>query len=389
MHTPPTQPRLAPQPLALLTLLWIALALAGCGAAAGRPASSTRPSITPTPPTLIVSWAQPTATAQPTIDPAMLDEGYDQPWRDNLLAFTLADAWGLNIYTMRADGTELTPLTSTPGRTIGPVWSPDGSRILFVSNRDDPNPTVCEQTPNGGFSRCNYELYVMNADGSNVRRLTDHPAADNHPTWSPDGSRIAFISTRDGLINIFVMNADGSDVTQLTYGQQLAQSPAWSPDGTSIAYSAFGEEAEDIYVMQADGSDPTPITGDGGGEILPAWSPDGSQIAFISNRTGFPALYVMRLDGSDARSIATLGLVVGYPPSWSPDGATVAYVSRFSGRFELAVVNLQTERTSFVTAFGTRATSPAWAPPGGRPVSHADALPTVAPGCAEPACPQP
>jgi Tol biopolymer transport system component len=101
---------------------------------------------------------------------------------------------------MDADGSNQQCLTDNPAWDLEPYWSPDGSRIVFTSNRDG-----------------NYEIYVMDADGSNQQRLTDNPARDSHPSWSPDGSRIAFHSNRDGNMEIYMMDADGSNQQRLTY----------------------------------------------------------------------------------------------------------------------------------------------------------------------------
>ncbi len=116
------------------------------------------------------------------------------------------------IYVMNADGSEQRNLTNNPGSEHLPSWSPDGKKLAFWSNRDG-NP----------------EIYVMNADGSEQKRLTNNPATDWHPSWSPDGKKIAFGSTRDGNQEIYVMNADGSEQKNLTNNPAKDYSPSWSP----------------------------------------------------------------------------------------------------------------------------------------------------------------
>jgi len=119
---------------------------------------------------------------------------------------------GFDICVMNADGSDQVNLTRESASGHSPAWSPDGTRIAFASNRDG-----------------NGEIYVMNADGSGQTRLTDNPAAEAFPAWSPDGSRIAFVSGRDGNLEVYVMNADGSGQTNLTDNPATDGSAAWSP----------------------------------------------------------------------------------------------------------------------------------------------------------------
>src|SRR5256886_795058 len=143
-----------------------------------------------------------------------------------------------DIYVMNADGSGQVNLTNNPAEDDGPVWSPDGTKILFHTNRDG-NP----------------EVYVMNADGSGQVNLTNNPATDDQPAWSPDGSKIAFTRSPDGAsFSIYVMQVDGSSITRLTTTTQ-DDGAAWSPEGTKIAFSSssggiYGQWQ--IYVMNAD-----------------------------------------------------------------------------------------------------------------------------------------
>ena len=137
---------------------------------------------------------------------------------------------------MNADGSHQRNLTRNDGRDAWPVWSPDGQRIAFMSQRDR-----------------NDGIYVMNADGSDQRKVLD--SEDGFwPVWSPDGQQIAFMSRRDGNSEIYVMNADGSDQQNLTRHAASDGSPAWSPDGQRIAFTSRGSGVSEIHVMNADGS---------------------------------------------------------------------------------------------------------------------------------------
>jgi hypothetical protein len=154
------------------------------------------------------------------------------------------------IDTMNPDGTGVTHLTSG----IAPSWSPDGKKIAFATNRDG-----------------NFEIYVMNGDGTNQQRLTSNAALDTSPSWSPDGQKLVFESDRDGNHELYVMNADGSGQTGITNTPEGEQGPKWSPEGTRIAFSV---NALDIHTIRPDGTDRTFLHY---GQN-PNWAPNGYEI---------------------------------------------------------------------------------------------------------------
>jgi Tol biopolymer transport system component len=186
------------------------------------------------------------------------------------------------IYTMNPDGSEQTRLTENPEGDRNPCWSPDGKKIAFVTERDG-----------------NVKIYIMNSDGSNETRLTENLADDFSPSWSPDGSKIIFGSNRDGNAEIYIMNADGSDQTRLTDEPANDGHPSWSPDGTRIVFHSYRDGNYEIYTMKADGSNPTRLTNEPAKDILPSWSPDGTRIAFVSERDFIHEVYVMDTDGTN------------------------------------------------------------------------------------------
>jgi TolB protein len=229
-----------------------------------------------------------------------------------LVAFTSARDGDAEIYVMEADGGDQRGLTSNGELDMYPSWSPDGSRILFTRGSDDE-----------------YDLYEMKADGTEVRRLT-RGGESSDGSWSPDGQHIVFWSSRRaGLLDlsggsgVFVMNADGSEVRSLTDDFEAALHPDWSPDGESILFvgsredPASGEEDTSIYRTDANGGHPTKIASPTGYWIdEPEWSPDGGSIAFFSDGQGPGEVWIMQADGTQQRPLTHHG--DSHSPSWRP-----------------------------------------------------------------------
>lgn len=190
---------------------------------------------------------------------------------------------------------------------VTPAWSPDGMRIAFGFQRNRP-----EQQE--------YEIYVVNLDGTGMENLTNTLGVDWQPDWSPDGSRIAFESNRTGNRDVYVMNADGSDVRNLTLTADIESSPAWSPDGTRIAFASDRTGIFQIYVMSVDGFHVRAITGHAKSCMGPAWSPDGTQIACWT-RSGFR---IVELDGTEVARLDP-GTSGHGNPSWSPNGRELTF----------------------------------------------------------------
>ena len=250
----------------------------------------------------------------------------------------------------------------THGR--GPRWSSDGQRIVFYSSR------------NGWW-----DIYSIDADGTNEIRLTTHETGESAPTWSPDGFRIAFTSYRDGYDghqSIHIMDSDGTNETRLTENNRHDASPTWSPDGRRIAYvsqlrednrlrlDADGLNSE-IYVMDADGSNKTRLTQYVEDDWLPTWSPDSQSIAFLSARSSPTAIYIMAADGSNKQRLTQDNR--SFDPAWSPDGTSIAYSSLHSGDdglYEIYVMDADGSNKQRLTWAEGYDISPAWSPDGER-----------------------
>ena len=202
------------------------------------------------------------------------------------------------IYVMDADGGNLRRLTNNSDSDKDPAWSPDGKRIAFKSDRDG-------HVNVHGWAT--HDIYVMDADGSNQQKLTNDPADDWDPSWSPNGKRIAFTSWRDGPFNIevYVIDADGGNLQNLTNNPRDDRNPSWSPYGAHIAFSArrkghFENKfsiTHEIYVMDVDGGNQRRVTENRSNDWDPSWSPDSKRVVFVSRRNGNRDIYVMNADG--------------------------------------------------------------------------------------------
>jgi TolB protein len=274
------------------------------------------------------------------------------------------------IQIINADGTGQTQLTE--GLFIiddDPVYSPDGSKIAFSR-----------------YSSSKSEVCVMNADGTNVVTITSgnvEPESYNrNPSWSPDGTKLVFISNRSGSgkTELWTVNSDGSAPVRLTTSVQIASSdqgpifssdldPAWSPDGSKIAFvsnrSAWADT--ELYVMNADGSDPVKLTDDTLDDYMPSWSPDSQKIAFTKSQ-GAP-IQIINRDGTNLVSVSALAFSSW--PAWSPDGSRLAFiqfdtVSPFRGIVFTA--NIDGTNKIKVTNSLNGARSPSWAPSSSPPI---------------------
>jgi Tol biopolymer transport system component len=233
------------------------------------------------------------------------------------------------IYKIRADGSQLIRLTNNPAPDRDPSWSPDGNWVLFSSTRN-ANPAAWS-----GW--VTHEIYKVKADGSELIRLTDNPADDQSPSWCPDANWIAFISNRDAWPpqrgdpgwGLYKMKPDGTEATRLTESPMYWLWPSWSPDANWVAFVSD----EHMYKVSADGSDVIKLADSCGASGLPSWSPDGDWIAFESHRDGNSAIYRMRADGSNLTRLTD-----GTDPSWSPDGNWIVFVTSIGPRHPISVM---------------------------------------------------
>ena len=248
------------------------------------------------------------------------------PGTNGLIAFdssrvTVTNPTGdREIYTMDPDGNGVTQLTNNTAPDFSPAFSADGTKIAFVSQRD------------GGAE----EIYVMDSDGNNQTRLTNNAARDLAPAFSPSGTKIAFISDRDDntTFEIYKMdavdsNSDGNaeNQTRLTNNTTSDLNPAWSPGGKKIAFDSNRDGDFEIFTMKPSGTNQTKLTKNTAKDQNPNFSPGGTKIAFDSTRDGSnEEIYTMRSDGTRQRR-RTDNTDLDFDPAFSPEGTQIAFVS--------------------------------------------------------------
>jgi hypothetical protein len=249
------------------------------------------------------------------------------------------------IYTMNPDGTGQTRLTNNGFDDLSFTWSPDGSKIAFETNRDG-----------------NFEIYTMNADGTNPVRVTNNASNDLSPSWSPDGTKIAFQSFRDQATGeIYTVNADGTGpVTRVTNNVVADDNPVWSPDGSKfVFYSTRDQAAGELYTMNVDGSNVQRLTNNVFQDLDPSWSPDGTRIVFHTNRDGNYEIYTMYFDGTGVTRL-TNNAATDEQPTYSPDGTKIAFTSTRDGNFEIYTMNVDGSNPTRITYNTTIDELPTW-----------------------------
>ena len=254
-------------------------------------------------------------------------------------------------YVMSVDGTGLRRVSTGTGKTTCGFFYADDQRILFGSSHALQTDCPAKPDPSKGYvwGLDPFDIYTARADGSDLRRLTDYGVYTAEAVVSPDGKRIVFTSLKDGDLDIYTMNVDGTDVKRLTTTPGYDGGPWWSPDGTQIVYRAWHPvdsalttyrellaqrlvrpNRMELWVMNADGSGQRQITHLGGANFGPSWTRDGKRLIFSSNyrqpRSGNFDLFLINLDGSGLEQVTTEQSFDGFP-MFSPDGRSLLWAS--------------------------------------------------------------
>jgi TolB protein len=231
-----------------------------------------------------------------------------------------------DIYSMAADGSDLIRLTEDPAEDTCPAFSPDGRMIAFSSARDG-----------------NHELYLMNTDGSDLTRLTDTPGHEIQAAFSPNGQQIVYAvytSATWADSDIFIMDVDGSHVRQLTDAGGEDARPDFTPDGRRIFFSSRRDGNYEIYFMDAGGENEKRVTDTEANELFPQVSPDGARIVyFIAQLSISTQIHIMNLDGSGDVALTQPGRV-NEGAVWSPDGQFILFQSNRDGNYEIYIMDV-------------------------------------------------
>lgn len=297
-------------------------------------------------------WIRPTETARvwATIAPENIATPSPTPTSRPLslpplgrIAFQSDRDGGFEIYVMNADGSAISRLTNNSAVDVFPAWSPDGSKIAFTSDRAG-NP----------------DIYIVNADGTDLRQLTNNSDNDVLPDWSPDGKQIAFVSDRNGNDEIYVMDVDGKNIKRLTNNSEQDLFPSWSPDGQWIVFSTTRDVDAEIYKMDKNGGNLIRLTNNPAADSNPTWSPDNTRIAFISRRDGFGNLFVMGNDGANPIQLTFYKSTVEVP-AWSSDSRMIAFASDMEGTRDIFIIGADGAGLNRLTDTSSDDFYPAWA----------------------------
>ncbi len=251
------------------------------------------------------------------------------------------------LYVMDYDGQNLRKLTADRSISMSPAWSPDGRVLAYVSYRDR-NP----------------DLYGLDMETGRRWKISGVEGLNISPAWAPKGKRLALALSKDGGAEIYTMTMEGNDLERLTYGIADNVSPSWSPNGREIAFTSGRGGSPQLYIMGVDGTDARRITYEGSYNASPHWSPRGDRIVFVSQTRGLFKIATINPDGSDLRML-TNGPGNDENPMWSPSGRQIVFSSSpggSRGKSGIYIMNADGTELERITPTDANYTSPSWSP---------------------------
>ena len=258
-----------------------------------------------------------------------------------------------DIYLYSVTTGESTELVVSPAFDSDPAFSPDGERVVFISDRDG-NP----------------EIYIQHLDGSNLTRLTNHPAHDEFPTFSPDGTQVVFNSDReDENFDIYIINTDGGGLRRLTNWRSTEEirPGCWSADGTQLTLLSNRDGKPNVYRMDVEPFSPKPVLSVNDANLTsPSYSPDGKKLLYVSEAADKTAKVRVRDLDTQKDEVVTQLEDADAHPKFSPDGSRILFQSRINGNAEICVSNLDGSGMINLTNNPARDVQPAWSPDGSK-----------------------
>ena len=260
------------------------------------------------------------------------------------IVFASDRSGSLDIYLMNPDGSEVVKLTDNPAADYDPVFSPTGEQILFVSRRDG-----------------NRDLYLIDVDGSNEKKVFSSSVDRSNPTWGPNGKRIAYLRYNEATL--YTAEINGKNETPLAKTGPFGGDPAWSPDGETIVFT-FGPEVKNheihgypLIFISPQGNKRRKVLHGDLRHTYPAWSPDGKWIAFADFPWDFHdmdkgTIHIMRPDGTERRQIVSRAGGYAEHPAWSPHGDQILYEQKVDEQKQLFVVDVASRMTKQLTRGG-------------------------------------
>jgi TolB protein len=237
------------------------------------------------------------------------------------IAYVLKQGQRYELQVVDADGQNGQSVLKSTEPLISPAWSPDGSKLAYVSF-EDKKPVV----------------YVQNMLNGSRRILANFKGSNSAPAWSPDGTQLALVLTRDNSgSQLYIMNADGGSLKRLTFGGGIDTEPAWSPDGKSILFTSDRGGSPQVYQMPATGGSAQRMTFDGSYNVSPSWSPDGKRFAFVQRSDGRFRVAVQDIATGQVQVLTNTNL--DESPSFAANGKMIVYATEINGRGVLAAVS--------------------------------------------------